>query len=63
MPEMIFKVNIIFFFRYFHLEEHLPVEQLVVAGDEVPPVAAVQQLRLLGLGLCNTTSNSHKHCH
>ena len=55
----IFKVNVIFFFRCFHLEEHLPVEQLIVAGDEVPPVAAVEQLRLLGLGLCNTGSNSH----
>ena len=47
------------YLRCFHLEEHLPVEQLIVAGDEVPPVAAVQQLRLLGLGLCNTGSDSH----
>ena len=41
------------------LEEHFSVEQLVVAGDEVPPVVAVQQLPLLlpGLGHC-TPDNS-----
>ena len=33
-----------------NLKKHLAVEELVVAGDEVPPVVAVQFILLPGLG-------------
>ena len=33
-----------------NLKKHLAVEELVVAGDEIPPVVTIQLILLPGLG-------------